>query len=227
MFYQARVLPKDTDALRFLWWPNSIDSPPKEYQMLVHIFGAKSSPCCASMALKATADDNQERYSPDVTEVVRRNFYVDDVLKSTTRIDEAIRISTELSSLLKEGGFRLTKFTSNSREILASMPVEDRANPELDLDLDRLPVERTLGIHWDSQSDKLQFMFKPKSRSRNEASFRPSVPCLTLWGSCHPSYCRSSSFYKICGERSFPGMNRSLNLTDHYGVNGYSHCLAS
>ena len=57
------------------------------------------------MALKATADDNQERYSADVTEVVRRNLYVDDVLKSTTGIDEAIRILTELSSLLKEEDF--------------------------------------------------------------------------------------------------------------------------
>lgn len=28
MFYQTNVTPSDTDALRFLWWPGSIDDPP-------------------------------------------------------------------------------------------------------------------------------------------------------------------------------------------------------
>jgi hypothetical protein len=34
MFHQTRVISKDTDALRFLWWSDSIDDPPEEYQML-------------------------------------------------------------------------------------------------------------------------------------------------------------------------------------------------
>ena len=42
MLYQTRVTPSDTDALRFLWWPDSIDNPPVECKMLIHIFGAKS-----------------------------------------------------------------------------------------------------------------------------------------------------------------------------------------
>ena len=43
MFHQVKVLPKDADALRFLWWSGSLNDPPDEYQMLVHIFGATSS----------------------------------------------------------------------------------------------------------------------------------------------------------------------------------------
>ena len=42
MFHQVKVLPRDADALRFLWWSGSLDNPPDEYQMLVHIFGAAS-----------------------------------------------------------------------------------------------------------------------------------------------------------------------------------------
>jgi hypothetical protein len=33
MFHQTRVISKDTDALRFLWWSDSIDDSPEEYQM--------------------------------------------------------------------------------------------------------------------------------------------------------------------------------------------------
>ena len=42
------MTPSDTDALRFLWWPGSIEDRSEDYKMLVRIFGAKSSPCCAN-----------------------------------------------------------------------------------------------------------------------------------------------------------------------------------
>ena len=50
MFHQVKVILDDADALRFLWWDTALSLPPKEYQMLVHIFGATSSPCCANRA---------------------------------------------------------------------------------------------------------------------------------------------------------------------------------
>lgn len=50
MFYHTSVMPSDTDALRFLWWSASIENRPEDYKMLVHIFGAKSSPCFANKA---------------------------------------------------------------------------------------------------------------------------------------------------------------------------------
>ncbi|XP_067030727.1 uncharacterized protein [Acropora muricata] len=157
MFYQTSVTPSDTDALRFLWWPGSIEDRPEDYKMLVHIFGAKSSPCCAIKALNKTAQDNEDNYPQEVVPTVRRNFYVDDVLKSFPRTQQAVRLTSDLTKLLKEGGFRLTKFASNSREVLQSIPPDLRANPLLDLDLDQLPLERALGVYWDAQSDTFKF----------------------------------------------------------------------
>jgi hypothetical protein len=90
MFHQTRVISKDTDALRFLWWSDSIDDPPEEYQMMVHIFGATSSPCCASKALRQIADDNESKFDQQVTRTLRKNFYVDDNLKSASTIPKAI-----------------------------------------------------------------------------------------------------------------------------------------
>ena len=141
--------------------------PPEEYKMLVHIFGAKSSPCCANKALSMTAQD-KENYPPEVIRTVRRNFYVDDVLKSVPNTDQAIPLASDLMKLLREGGFRLTKFASNSCELLASIPPASRANPKLDLDLDQLPLERALGVYWDAQSDTFKFKalqaYKPSTK---------------------------------------------------------------
>ena len=121
--------------------------------MLVHIFGAKPSPCCANRALKETANDNETKYGKAVADVVRRNFYVDDLLKST---EQAIDLSLKLISLLR-GGFQLTKFLTNCREVLRAIPEEERAAPPLHLDLDRLPMNHTLGLCWDAETHEFYF----------------------------------------------------------------------
>ena len=82
--------------------------------MLVHIFGATSSPCCPNRALRQTANDNKGQYDPEVIKTVHRNFYVDDVLKSVPTTERAIWLAEQLTKLLREGGFHLTKFASNS-----------------------------------------------------------------------------------------------------------------
>ena len=107
----------------------------KEYQMFFHIFGATSFPCCANKALRQTADDNKGRYSPEVIKAVHRNFYVDNVLKSAPTTEKTIWLADQLTRLLSEGGFHLTKFTSNNRLVLKALPLEERANPSINLDL--------------------------------------------------------------------------------------------
>ena len=79
MFHQARVDPRDRDALRFLWWPNEeLHSTPAEYKMTVHVFGATSSPSCACFCLLRTAEDNKDTFPSEIVNTVKRNFYVDD-----------------------------------------------------------------------------------------------------------------------------------------------------
>jgi len=126
MFLQVQVDPKDWDGLRFLWWPNDDQSrEPSDYQMLVHLFGAKSSPACTNFALRKVADDNETYASTITVLTVKRNFYVDDCLKSVKGVKEAIQLIKELSMLLKTGGFHLTKYLSNCREVLSAIDHED------------------------------------------------------------------------------------------------------
>ena len=60
MFHQVRVSKPVIDFLRFIWWRDGhIEQDPIDHRMLVHLFGAVSSPSCASFALRRTAEDNQ------------------------------------------------------------------------------------------------------------------------------------------------------------------------
>ena len=96
MFYQVRVRPDDSHVLRFLWWPGgNLESRPEEYQMRVHLFGAVSSPSCANFALRKTAEDNLHEFDFEVINTVKRNFYVDDCLKSVPGENEAIRLTAD------------------------------------------------------------------------------------------------------------------------------------
>ena len=161
MFNQVKVKPNDRDVLRFLWWK---DNDPNEktviYRMTSHLFGGIWSPSCANFALHKCARDYADDYDMQTVDTVLNNFYVDDCLKSVDTECEAIRLAEQLTSLLSHGGFHLTKWISNSREVLMTIPEEEHAKGVPSLDLDKptsLPVERALGILWKTDSDSFGF----------------------------------------------------------------------
>ena len=97
------------------------------------------------------------KYGKEVADTVRRNFYVGDLLKSCVTTENATKMALKLIYLLAEGDFRLTKFLSSCKEVLKSIPVEKRATPYLDLDLDHLPINRALSLGWDAEEDEFFF----------------------------------------------------------------------
>ena len=159
MFHQCLIIEQDQPALRFLWRNLETSRNPDVYQMMVMIFGAASSPCTANYVLRKTADDNCEdpSFSPETIEAVKRNFYMDDLLKSVRDETSATQLQKELTALLARGGFRLTKWSSSSREVLSQIPSQEMASPSVNLDLDELPVERSLGLLWDTETDSFRF----------------------------------------------------------------------
>ena len=79
MYHQVSVPPHEQFFLQFLWRPPGSIGDPKVYKMVVHVFGAKSSPTTCIYALQRTADDNSGLY-PDVAPLVYNNFYVDNYI---------------------------------------------------------------------------------------------------------------------------------------------------
>ena len=116
MFHRVQVPVEDCDMLRFLWWPDGdFDQGLVEYPMTVHLFGAASSPSCTNFALHRTADDNAYNFSELAVETIKKNFYVDDCLKSVPSGEEGAGLARELIGVCAAGGFRLTKWMLSSR----------------------------------------------------------------------------------------------------------------
>ena len=95
-----------------------------------------------------------------------KNFYVDDCLKSLPSATVAVKLVEDLRLLMLKGGFNLTKWISNNREVLESIPVEARAKDvkELDLTNDTLPTERALGVSWFVETDIFGFKVNIKEK---------------------------------------------------------------
>ena len=150
--------------------------------MKVHLFGATSSPSCANFSLLQTAEDNSKLYEQKIVETVRKNFYMDDCLKSVSSKEEALHLYKKLTDLLRKGGFNLTKWLSNCSAVLNEIPENERSASVFNLNKDA--SLRVLGVKWDFTSDNFQFetCIKPKPLTR-KGICQLLVPCLILWDS--------------------------------------------
>ena len=158
MFHQIKIRPGDRNSLRFLWWPaGDLSKSPATYRKKVYIFGATSSPSCAAFALRQTAVDFCGDYKAMISTTIEQNFYGDDCLLSVPNVVMAFEMVEGLTSILRNAGFKLTKWISNSQEIIDSIPEPER--------LETLRVgalignmnERALGVMWDINSDSFWF----------------------------------------------------------------------
>ena len=83
---------------------------------------------------------------------------MDDLLKSVNSEDDAIKLIKNVRSMCSEGGLNLTKFISNSKKVLHSIPETFRGNGVKDKDLGcKLTDEQVLAIWWNVEADTLGF----------------------------------------------------------------------
>ena len=152
MFYQIKIPEGQRRFHQFLWWRDGdYSKPPATYEMNAHLQGSTSSPSCSNFALKRTASAGESEFGAKAAETLRKNFYVDDLLKSIDLVESAKSLITNVSGLCDSGGFRLTQFSSNYPEVLEAVPVEKRKDEKSS------SVQRVLGVLWSLKNDIFQF----------------------------------------------------------------------
>lgn len=84
---------------------NDNNQDPVDHEMCVRVFGAASSPCCSNYALKQTAANFVDQFGIEAAEILEKNFYVDDLLKSVREQQVAI----EVINKSRAGGVNILK----------------------------------------------------------------------------------------------------------------------
>ena len=158
MFHQIQVHPKHRNALSFLWWPKgNLEKEPVVHRMQVHLFGATSSPSCASYCLRLVVVDFGNEHLPITSEIVTHNFYVDDCLMLFQSAERAIEVMRDLDQLLQKGGFHLTKWLTNSSEVFHMISESERAKEMQTHDIPSTQSHRVLGVQWNFEKDSFLF----------------------------------------------------------------------
>ena len=154
MFLQVGVPVEDCRVLRFLW-RNSDKETLHVYEYNRHVFGSKDSPTCANYALQQAGKDFKDEF-PKASEMIERNFYMDDLVKSVSNIQEAQEHYRQIVSVMSKSGFALKKWASNKHEVLEAIPEEDCAVSDI-VSLDsELETSSILGLEWIISKDILR-----------------------------------------------------------------------
>lgn len=161
-FLQIQVNRLDRKWLRFLWKPPGSAGPVQTYHFCVIAFGLSCAPFLAINTVLHHLTIMQYQY-PAATQILRNSLYVDDCLAGGPDAAAVIQLRSDISVLMAAGGFVMTKWCSNSPEVMESIPVEDRAPyapvslAEKDLTLTPGPIPTALGLMWDPTLDAFQF----------------------------------------------------------------------
>ena len=89
-------------------------------------------------------------------------------------VNTAVNVASELCNLFRKTGFRLRRWISNSRDVSEKLPKSEISDKVISLTCDLWPVERTLGVCWDTGQDTLKFQsqldYRPDTRRGLSAS---------------------------------------------------------
>ena len=117
-FLMVSIADEDRDVLRFLW-VNNVDNDSPQLRILRFrrvVFGVSSSP----FLLNATLQHHLDLYAashPEVVERLLESLYVDDVVSGAQDEDQAETFYLKSKQILREGGFNLRKFVTNSKSL--------------------------------------------------------------------------------------------------------------
>lgn len=81
--------------------------------MNVHLFGATSWPGVANFCLHRRAETRREEFGDQASDFLRRDFYVNDGLKSAPTVEQALSLIKDTQALCASDNLCLHKFASN------------------------------------------------------------------------------------------------------------------
>ncbi|XP_058816608.1 uncharacterized protein LOC131679875 [Topomyia yanbarensis] len=170
MYRQIKIAEKDLPYQQILW-RNAPEEPLHTYQLTTVTYGTTTAPFLATRCLQQLSDDEAVNF-PAAARVVKKGFYVDDLLYGFDTLKEALEATEQLHLMMSSAGLSLRKWSSNCRNVLNEIP-RDYWETERVLELDSSAPVQALGLLWEPMSD--DFLFKIPQWTKQTFSTKPSV----------------------------------------------------
>ena len=164
-FHNIKTGESHEDLLRFLWYDNILNDEPNiiTYRFARLLFGLTSSPFILNSAIDLHMK-KFENLSPKKVEQFLRDLYVNDSSTSFPNIKDANRFYLFVLETLRDCGFSLRKWCTNSKElselILADQQKRFCSESPDKFILNNFEPTKALGVSGDTVSDEFVFSFK-------------------------------------------------------------------
>lgn len=101
MYRQINLHPDDRKYWKILW-RETRSSPIKTYELTTMTYGTSPASFLAIRALRQLADDEQS-LCPETADVIKRDFYIDDLITGTRTYNKAVRMRDGLIDQKNKG----------------------------------------------------------------------------------------------------------------------------
>ena len=151
MYHSVKTTQVEQHTHRFLWRDMDKQKEPNTYVIQRVSFGDRPSGTIATVALRMTAEMNQEKY-PQAAKIIKDNTYMDDILESVSDREKAQSVTNDVEKLVSKGGFEIKGWTvSGNPDNQDEMAIPNKTH---------MPTEKVLGAYW--RPVEHQFCFKVK-----------------------------------------------------------------
>uniref|UniRef100_A0A7I5E795 Peptidase A2 domain-containing protein n=1 Tax=Haemonchus contortus TaxID=6289 RepID=A0A7I5E795_HAECO len=146
-FTQIRLQEEHKDLCRFLWFKKANDPPTRdnivEYRFTRLPFGLTASPSILNMVILAYLNHKDT----DIAREIMDHLYVDNILFRANTTEEALQKYKDSKAIFAEIGMNLREYISNSSEVNAAIPEQDR--------LQGTKI-KFLGVEFNTETDEFQ-----------------------------------------------------------------------
>lgn len=154
MFRQILVAQEDRHWQLILWRKNEEDLL-NTFALNTVTYGTTCASFLAMRCLKQLAEEEGGNF-PLARQVLKSDFYMDDVLTGADTVADAIALQKQLTDLLAKGQFHLRKWRSNDEQILNHLLEDSKSDDSLILN--NKTSLKTLGVLWNHKEDFLQYV---------------------------------------------------------------------
>ena len=172
MLLQIKHAKEDQDVHRYLWHDMKADVTLTIFKVTHLTFGINSFPFLAIGTTQSHVKESKENF-PEA-EAVENDMNVDDVLTSAENESNTITLQKSLDAMMKAGGFKLTKWASNSEFVFANKQ-EDERSPTSLIDFNQSETLKALGICRDAKEDSFFFDITAKVLTSDDQETKRSL----------------------------------------------------
>ncbi|XP_011169928.2 uncharacterized protein LOC105202933 [Solenopsis invicta] len=155
--YRQILISDEQRALHSILWREDPKEEIQEFELNTVTYGTKSASFLAVRCLIQLAESESDNF-PKAAEVIRNQFYMDDLLTGGNTETEIIKLKEDLTKLLAKGGFRLHKWKTNYHKSYENNQSVDSTDSNKDcVDIVKEKESKLLGVLWNPHHDTFHY----------------------------------------------------------------------